>query len=152
MDCFKQYGLETDGSGKYAAQFKPYHLIGLELGISIASIMVRGEPTGQTKTWAADVVATAKRDLKVGEILDGEGGFTVYGKLIPSVHSLAIEGLPIGLAHGFLLKTDVKKDQVLSWQDVDYAEDSQAVIVRREMEASYRRELTTTDFEDQYGS
>ena len=145
MDCFKQYGLETDTSGKYAAQFKPYHLIGLELGISIASIMVRGEPTGQTKTWAADVVATAKRDLKAGETLDGEGGFTVYGKLMPSLDSLAIEGLPIGLAHGFLLKKDVKKDRMVSWQDVEYREDSQAVIVRREMEASYRKELTVKD-------
>lgn len=141
MDCFKQYGLQTDSSGKYAVQYKPYHLIGLELGISIASIIVRGEPTGQTKTWAADVVATAKRDLKVGEVLDGEGGFTVYGKLMRSRDSLAIEGLPIGLAHGFVLKKDVKKDQMLSWQDIDYAEDSQAVIVRREMEASFRKEL-----------
>lgn len=141
MDCFKQYGLQTDSSGKYAVQYKPYHLIGLELNISIASIMVRGEPTGQTKTWAADVVATAKRDLQAGETLDGEGGFTVYGKLMPSRASLAIEGLPIGLAHGFVLKKDVKKDQLLSWQDVQFAESSQAVTVRREMEAIYRREL-----------
>lgn len=146
MDCFKQYGLQTDSSGKYAAQFKPYHLIGLELGISIASIIVRGEPTGQTKTWAADVVASAKRDLEAGEVLDGEGGFTVYGKLMPSRDSLAIEGLPIGLAHGFVLKKGVKKDQLVSWQDVKYGEESQAVKVRREMEASYRKELAAKDF------
>lgn len=141
MDCFKQYGLETDSSGKYAAQFKPYHLIGLELGVSIASIMVRGEPTGQTKTWAGDVVATAKRDLKAGEKLDGEGGFTVYGKLMTSKDSLAIEGLPIGLAHGFVLKNDIKKDRGISWQDVEFSEKSQAVAIRREMEGIFRKEM-----------
>ncbi|KAH8777607.1 putative homoserine dehydrogenase [Diaporthe sp. PMI_573] len=140
-DCFRQYGLKTDSSGKYAAQYKPYHLIGLELGVSVASIMCRGEPTGQTKTWTGDVVATAKRDLKAGEKLDGEGGFTVYGKLMRAEDSIAISGLPIGLAHGFVLTRDVSKDQGLSWGDVDAAGSSQAVAVRREMEAVFRREF-----------
>ncbi|KIV86037.1 hypothetical protein PV11_01678 [Exophiala sideris] len=143
-DCFKQYGLQTDSSGKYAVQFKPYHLIGLELGVSIASIMCRGEPTGQTKTWAADVVATAKKDLQAGEKLDGEGGFTVYGKLMTSTDSLAIEGLPIGLAHGFILKTDIKKDQGLSWHDLEFDATSPAVAFRREMETTFRKETDTS--------
>ncbi|KAJ4988179.1 saf domain-containing protein [Stagonosporopsis vannaccii] len=143
-ECFKQYGLKTDSSGWYAAQYKPYHLIGLELGISVASIMVRGEPTGQCKTWSGDVVATAKRDLKAGEKLDGEGGFMVYGKLMTATDSLSIEGLPIGLAHGLVLKQDVKKDQGLSWSDVEYNEKSQAVTFRREMEAVYREEFSAT--------
>ncbi|KAF4539196.1 SAF domain-containing protein [Lasiodiplodia theobromae] len=137
-ECFKQYGLETDSSGRYAAQYKPYHLIGLELGVSIANIMCRGEPTGQTRTWAADVVATAKRDLKTGETLDGEGGFTVYGKLMNAADSIQMQGLPIGLAHGFVLQSDVKKGQALSWKDVKYDE-TQAVKVRREMEAMFRK-------------
>ncbi|KAJ5182446.1 saf domain-containing protein [Penicillium capsulatum] len=141
QDCFAQYGLQTDKSGRFAAQYKPYHLIGLELGISIATIMCRGEPTGQCKTFAGDVVATAKRELKVGEKLDGEGGFMVYGKLMPAEASLAIEGLPIGLAHGLILKRDVRKDQGLSWEDVDFGVQSQAVAVRREMEALFREEF-----------
>jgi predicted homoserine dehydrogenase-like protein len=140
-ECFKQYGLKTDSSGWYAAQYKPYHLIGLELGVSVASIMVRGEPTGQTKTWTGDVVATAKRDLKAGEKLDGEGGFTVYGKLMTAKDSMAIEGLPIGLAHGFVLKRDVKKDEGLSWQDVEYSATAQAVAVRKEMEQLFKKEF-----------
>jgi predicted homoserine dehydrogenase-like protein len=109
-ECFQQYGLKTDESGLYAARYKPYHLIGLELGVAVATIMTRGEPTGQTKTWAGDIVATAKRDLEAGETLDGEGGFMVYGKLMPAAASIAIQGLPIGLAHGIVLKRDVKKD------------------------------------------
>lgn len=140
-ECFAQYGLQTDSTGRYAAQYKPYHLIGLELGVSIAIIMCRGEPTGQTRTWAGDVVATAKRDLKAGEKLDGEGGFMVYGKLLPAETSMDIEALPVGLAHGVSIKNDVKKGQGLSWKDVDYSEDNQAVAVRREMEAIFRKEF-----------
>lgn len=143
-ECFAQYGLKTDSTGRYAVQYKPYHMIGLELGLSVASIMCRGEPTGQTKTWKADVVATAKRDLQVGEKLDGEGGFMVYGKLMPCEASLAIEGLPIGLAHGLVLKREVKKDQGLSWQDVEFSTKAQAVSVRREMEETFRKESGIT--------
>ena len=140
-ECFKQYGLKTDPSGWYAAQYKPYHLIGLELGVSIATIMCRGEPTGQTKTWSGDVVATAKRDLEAGVKLDGEGGFTVYGRLMPAEDSMAINGLPIGLAHGWVLKRPVKKDQRLSWDDIEYTETAQAVSVRKEMEALFKGEF-----------
>lgn len=96
--------------------------MGLEVGISAASIMVRGEPTGRCKTWSGDVVATAKRDLRAGEKLDGEGGFVMYGRLISAADPLRTEGLPIGLAHGIILKRDVNKDQGLSWADVEYSE------------------------------
>ncbi|KAJ4318925.1 hypothetical protein N0V94_004155 [Neodidymelliopsis sp. IMI 364377] len=140
-ECFKQYGLKTDSTGKYAAQYKPYHLIGLELGVFVASIMVRGEPTAQCKTWCGDVIATAKRNLKSGEKLEGEGGFMVYGKLVTAEDSLRIEGLPIGLVHGIVLKRDVNKDKGLSWADVEYSDKTQAIEFRREIEAVYREEL-----------
>jgi predicted homoserine dehydrogenase-like protein len=140
MDCFAQYGLKTDSTGRYAAMYKPYHLIGLELGISVASIALRGEATGATGDWRGDVVATAKRALKAGETLDGEGGFTVYGKVIPAADSLRLGGLPIGLAHHMVLKRDMAAGQVVSWNDVDFDATSQVVQVRREMEALFRRE------------
>src|SRR5262245_47114057 len=98
--CFAQYGLRTDSTGRYAAMYKPYHLIGLELNVSVLSAALRGEPTGQPRQWTADVVATAKRDLRAGEMLDGEGGYTVWGRLMPAEDSVALGGLPIGLAHG----------------------------------------------------
>src|SRR5215213_465203 len=72
--CFRQYGLATDSTGRYAAMYKPFHLIGLELSISVLSAALRGEPTGSCRTWRGDAVAVAKRDLKAGESLDGEGG------------------------------------------------------------------------------
>lgn len=140
--AFKQYGLEIDASGRFAANHKPFHLIGLEVGVSIASICCRGEPTGTTTTFEGDVVATAKRDLKAGEMLDGEGGYTVVGKLMPAAKSLDIAGLPIGLAHGLKLKRDVARDEGLSWKDVEIpSEQSQVVEVRRQMEAMFREKF-----------
>ena len=135
--CFAEYGLPTDSSGRYSALWKPYHLIGLELGISVASVALRGEATGQATGFRGDAVATAKRDLQAGETLDGEGGYTVYGKLMPADDSLACGGLPIGLAHNVTLKTAVAKDQPLTWTNVDIDASSQAVQIRREMEAMF---------------
>jgi predicted homoserine dehydrogenase-like protein len=132
--CFKEYGLVTDPGGKYSSLYKPFHLIGLELGISVASIGLRNEPTGAPVAFNADVVATAKRDLKAGEMLDGEGGYTVYGKLAPAVQSLALGGLPLGLAHKVKLKNPVKAGAAVGWRDVEIDESQLAVRVRREME------------------
>ena len=135
--CFDEYGLPTDSSGHYSALWKPYHLIGLELGISVASVALRGEPTGQPTGFRGDAVATAKRGLQAGETLDGEGGYTVYGKLMPAEDSLACGGLPIGLAQDATLKTAVRKDRPITWADVDIDTTGQAVQVRREMEAMF---------------
>lgn len=118
-----------------------YHFVGLELAYTIASITCRSEPTGQSKTFAADVVATAKRNLKTGEKLDGEGGYMVHGKLMTAMDSLRVEALPVGLAHGVVLKRDICVGEVVSWRDVEYSLDSQAVGIRREMERLFRGEF-----------
>ncbi|GJD60423.1 NAD(P)H-dependent oxidoreductase [Methylobacterium frigidaeris] len=138
--CFSEYGLKTDPSGRYSAMYKPYHLIGLELGLSVASIAVRGEATGTTRGFSGDVVATAKRDLKAGERLDGEGGYTVYGRLMPARDSLRAGGLPIGLAHGLTLTRPVAAGRPVSWDDVSFSADDPAIRFRREMEEVFRGE------------
>jgi len=132
--CFKQYGLPTDPSGRYAAMYKPFHLIGLELSISVLSVALRGEPTGSCKAWRGDAVAVAKRALKAGEMLDGEGGYTVYAKLIPAARSLALGALPIGLAGGVKLTHDVAAGEFVKAGNVALDDASQAVRIRREME------------------
>lgn len=134
--CFAQYGLKTDASGRYAAMYKPYHLIGLELSISVLSAALRGEPTGQSREFRADVVAVAKRDLRQGEMLDGEGGYTVWGRAMPAADSLRAGALPIGLAHRVALRRGVARGAVLTWDDVA-AMDGPAVQVRREMERQF---------------
>ena len=133
--CFRQYGMNTDATGRYSAMYKPFHLIGLELNISILSAALLGKATGSTMGFNGDVVATAKRDLKAGETLDGEGGYTVWGKLLPAPTSLELGALPIGLAHNVKLKVDVRANQSITWHDVDIDEALSAVKIRREMEA-----------------
>jgi predicted homoserine dehydrogenase-like protein len=133
--CFQEYGIVTDPSGEYAAMYKPSHLIGLELGISVASVALRREATGAATGFRADCVATAKRDLAAGETLDGEGGYTVYGRLMPASASLAAGGLPIGLAHKVKLVRDVPAGRPVSWDDVAIDGSSEAARIRREMEA-----------------
>ena len=133
--CFRQYGMNTDSSGRYSAMYKPFHLIGLELNVSILSAALLNLPTGSTMGFNADVVATAKRDLVAGEILDGEGGHTVWGKLYPATTSLKIGGLPIGLANKVKLKRNIAANQPIGWEHVDVDESLDAVRIRREMES-----------------
>ncbi len=135
--CFRQYGMNTDASGRYSAMYKPFHLIGLELNISILSAALLGKPTGATLSFEGDVVATAKRDLKAGEMLDGEGGYTVWGKLFPKEASLAMGGLPIGLAQGVKLKTNVATGHPITWNAVEIDKTADAVKIRLEMERRF---------------
>ncbi|MGE4218664.1 MAG: SAF domain-containing protein, partial [Alphaproteobacteria bacterium] len=141
--CFAEYGLSTDASGRYAAMYKPYHLIGLELGISVASIALRGEATGAPAGWRGDVASVAKRPLRRDEMLDGEGGYTVWGRLMPAQASLAVGALPIGLAHGVRLAADVAAGDVVRWADVEIDGSHEAVRLRREMERSISQEEST---------
>ncbi|MEQ8398539.1 flagellar biosynthesis protein FlgA [Thalassobaculum sp.] len=137
--CFEEYKMLHDSSFKYAALYRPTHMIGLELGVSVASAALRNEPTGSPIGFFSDVVATAKRDLKAGETLDGEGGYCVWGKQTPADASLENGYLPLGLAHNVRLKRDVKLGERLAWADVDVDETSQIFKVRREMEARFGR-------------
>ncbi len=133
-NCFEEYNAHTDPSGRYFTLYKRWHLIGLEVGVSVASVALRGEPTGVATAWNADVVATAKRDLQIGEMLDGEGGYTVWGKLLPAKKSASMGGLPLGLAHDVKVIRSVKKGQSLTWDDVAVDTTTHAYRIRREME------------------
>jgi len=137
--CFKEYAMLPDKTDKYAALYRPIHMIGLELGISVASAALRGEPTGAPTGFRSDVVATAKRGLKAGEMLDGEGGFCVWGKQTPAEISLEQGLLPLGLAHNVKLKNNIPEGSALKWSDVAYDPQDNAVKIRREMEAAFGR-------------
>ncbi|AZY47984.1 NAD(P)H-dependent oxidoreductase [Bordetella avium] len=134
---FRDFGLVTDPSGNYAAMYRPYHLMGMELGMSVASIGLRREPTGMPTAWHADVIATAKRDMAAGEVLDGAGGYSVYGRLVPARISTDDAYLPIGLAEGAVLKHAVRQSQPIRTLDVSYDEETLAARLRREMEQAF---------------
>lgn len=135
--CFREYGVVTDPGGNYSAMYKPYHLMGMELGISVASVVLRREPTGTPTGWHGDVVATAKRDMAAGTLLDGEGGYTVYGRLMPARDSVRGGYLPLGLAHDVKLKTAVRATQGIRWCDVEFDDNSTAIQFRRQMEQEH---------------
>lgn len=135
--CFREYHMLPDESGLYGALYRPTHMIGLELGFSIASVALRGEPTGQPYCFASDVVAVAKRDLKAGEMLDGEGGHCVYGKQMPASLSTAKDALPLGLSAGVTLVRDVSAGQVLCEADAALDNSDEAVKARRMMTSAF---------------
>ena len=135
--CFSEYGVVTDPSGRITALYRPFHLIGLELNVSILSAALRGEPTGVANGFRGEVVSTAKRDLRAGEMLDGEGGACVWGKLTPASESLRIGGLPIGLANRVPLLRDVKAGQPVTWDDVRIDTADAVYQYRRAMEAAF---------------
>ena len=118
-NCFKDYGMVTDDSGDYSAIWRPYHYIGLELAQSIYSIALDNRATGYTKNYNAEVASVAKKDLKKGEKLDGEGGFCARGKLGTSQTSKKENLLPLGLTDHALVNKDIAKDQVITIKDVN---------------------------------
>ena len=138
--CFKQYGMNTDNSGRYSAMYKPFHLIGLELNISILSAALLKKATGVTQAFNSDVIAVSKTDLKAGQLLDGEGGFCVWGKLCPSKKSVIGGYLPIGLAANVKLKRDIISNTPLKWNDVDIERTSKDVVLRLKMEKKWVQE------------
>ncbi len=133
-NCFEEYRAHTDPTGRYFTLYKRWHLIGLEVGVSVASVALRREATGVATCWQSDVVATAKRDLRPGDMLDGEGGYTVWGKLMPAKASTQFGGLPLGLAHDIKVIRPVKKGQSLCWDDVAVDTNTHAFKIRKEME------------------
>jgi predicted homoserine dehydrogenase-like protein len=72
-------------------------------------------------------------------MLDGEGGFCVWGKQTPAERSLDGGLLPLGLAHNVRLKRDIAEGAALKWADVEYDANDAAVRIRREMEAAFGR-------------
>ena len=140
-NCFEEYKVVTDDSGRYMCNYRRWHLIGLELGISVASVGLRHEPTGAATEFRADVAAVTKRALKKGEILDGEGGYTVAGGLRPASISVSEGYVPLGLAHNVTLIKDVPADHPVKWSDVKSDTTTDAYRLRRDVEASIAQSL-----------
>jgi predicted homoserine dehydrogenase-like protein len=117
--CFRDYGIPTDATGQYGALHRPVHFIGLETSVSILAAGLLGEPTGSPDRLRAEAVAVAKRDLGAGEMLDGEGGFTVAGVLAATDATAA---LPIGCAHGVRVTRPVPAGARVTFDDVEVAD------------------------------
>ena len=140
-NAFVEYKFLTDKTGEYTSMYRPNHLPGLETTITIATMAIYGESTGEPCVFNGDVVATAKKDLVAGDMLDGEGGYAVYGKTQPARSSLAINALPLGLANNIKLIKPIKAGAPVTWDDVVVNEDSAAIKMRKEMERFYKNKF-----------
>jgi predicted homoserine dehydrogenase-like protein len=136
--CFGEYGVATDPSGRYAALWRPYHLIGLEIGVSIASVALRGEPTGAPYAGhRAEVVCATRAPMRAGDVIDGEGGYAVYGTSVSARRARELDLVPMGLAHGLRLKRDVPADHPIGTADVAFDDRSFLWKLRREQDAQF---------------
>jgi predicted homoserine dehydrogenase-like protein len=139
--CFTEYGMHTDSTGKYTALWRPYHLIGLELGISIANVVLRGEATGAPVAGPiGETVCATRKAMRAGEIIDGEGGYAAYGLLTTARRAQQERLVPMGLATGLRLKRDVPADHPISENDVEFDETSQVWKLRREQDRIFAPE------------
>lgn len=111
--------------GPNFALFRPFHWCSVETPNSVAQAVLRGEPTGGPEgAPVAELIACAKQDLKAGEVLDGGGGYTVYG-LIEKANVARTEGLfPFGFAYEARLTEAVKKGEAIRWNQVQIPQDS----------------------------
>ncbi|MBV8355543.1 MAG: flagellar biosynthesis protein FlgA, partial [Candidatus Eremiobacteraeota bacterium] len=139
--CFGEYGMYTDPSGKNTALWRPYHLIGLEIGVSIANVALRGEPTGAPAFGpVGETYCATRKKLRAGEIVDGEGGYAAYGLLTTAERARRERLVPMGLATGLKLKRDVERDHPISEDDVEFDESSAAWKLRREQDRIFAAE------------
>ncbi len=136
--CFQEYGMKTDSSGLYSALYRPYHYIGLELGISAVNAALRKEPTGTSRQFLADVGAFAKKDLRPGEQLDGEGGYTVFGKLMSAERSVKDAVLRLGLSGKAKVSRPVAKDMPLTYDCVELDRTTAVYQLRKALESEWR--------------
>jgi predicted homoserine dehydrogenase-like protein len=123
-----------DDSGEYGAVYRPFHMIGLELAISVASAALRGEATGSPIGFVADVASVAKKDLEPGDVIDGEGGYAVFGRLVGARESVSKGYMPLGLSRGAKVLKPIAKDAIVTYDDVLLDEEQVARKMRKTME------------------
>ncbi len=107
------------GEGPLYVFYVPYHLPHLETPLTVArAVLFNDAATQPIGGPVVDVITTAKCDLKAGTRLDGIGGFHVYGDTENYALASQERFLPMSLSEGCVLKRDIAKDQVLTYDDV----------------------------------
>lgn len=108
------------GEGPYYTLYRPYHLASIEAPRSIGMAIINNEPGLQPKSWIAEVIGHAKKDLKKGERIDGIGGFASYGVTYPVSESSNL--VPLGLLEGSIVTQDIKLGDAISYDSVELPE------------------------------
>jgi len=132
-NCIKEYGVPTDSTGKYAVMWRPYHFVGMETPISIAKAHLYKEATGSPQNQTCEVVAKAKNNLFVKEVLEGEGGNNTYGVIVEQKYAADNNLLPIGLCDKAKLIKSVNDDDFIRMDEVELDSSSFAANLRSSM-------------------
>ena len=124
------------GPGPLWTLYRPYHLCNLETPLTAARAYFYHEgvivPKGGL---VSEVITVAKKDMKAGEHLDGLGGFTAYGSIDTHEHAKAAGYVPFGLVNkNAVLKKDVKRGQLLTYDDVAIDESTLIYKIRQEQD------------------
>ena len=119
----------------YTMIWRPQHWCGHEMPITVARMILFGETTGTPIGHFADVIASAKKPLTAGTVLDGEGGYCLYGMIERALVARRENLVPLGLTHGAVLKRDLAEDEPVSYDDVELP-DSAALQLRRLQDAA----------------
>ena len=129
------------GKGPLYSFYVPYHLTVFEVPLSAARVALFNDtviaPLGSP---VVEVATAAKVGLKPGQVLDGLGGYFTYGLCENRDAFDAERLLPIGIAEGCLLKREISKDQLITYDDVELPAGSLAVRLRQEQDAYFRRQ------------
>jgi len=123
-------GMITGTKTDYAMVYRPQHFIGCEMPLTIAHMMLNGVTCGTPIGQISEVISAAKKPLRAGTLLDGEGGYCVYGLLENAKTATAENLLPVGLSRGATLVRDIAEDGVVTYDDVELPE-SVALDLRR---------------------
>lgn len=124
------------GDGPNYVLYRPYHLCGMETPLTIARAVLDKAPTiVPMDGLVCEAITVAKKDLKKGESVDGIGGFSTYGTIDKREVAKELNALPIGLINkNTKMAKDVKKGEIITYDDVILDEDSLLVKLRREQD------------------
>jgi len=126
------------GDGPFYVFYTPFHLPHIQIASTIGRAVVLRDPTvAPIAGPVCEVLTVAKRDLKAGEHLDGIGGFCAYGLIDNTQRARATAGLPIALSEGCVMRHDVARDRVLTFDDVKLAEGQLTEAIWREQNARW---------------
>ena len=134
-----QMGYHSMGPGPLWTLYRPYHLCNLETPLTVAKIVIDGEPTIIPLDGpVSECIAVAKRDLKAGETIDGIGGYTTYGSIATAEETYAKGYVVYALVNkNTRMKCDVKKGTLLTLDMVELDTSTQLYQVRKEQDKMY---------------
>lgn len=124
------------GTGPNYVLYRPYHLTSLETPITIFNACIYNRPTiAPTEGAIAETITIAKKDLKVGDSLDGIGGYTFYGHIEEYEIARKENLLPVGfIDETTKIKKDVKKGELITYDMVDLDKTTNMYKLRQEQD------------------